>query len=195
MTVRFPALMHGRPTRTIALTAVLASLATAGCGEKEAIVHVGETEGIYLDVGGLDYQVQISRQINPAVVPDDAYVDGLPDFVSPPTDDETWFGVFVRVQNQTGEPHEAAAEISITDTQGKEYEPLPLDPQENAFAYRPTVVGPGETLPREDSSGALGSAQGALLLFKVTYQSLGNRPLELEIEGEDGESAHVDLDI
>lgn len=196
MTVRFPALMPGRLARTTASLAVaLASLGLAACGEKEAIVHEAETEGIYLDVGELDYQVQISREVNPRIVPDDAYVLGVPDFVAPPTGEETWFAVFMRVQNQTDEPHTAASEIRIVDTQGNEYRPVPLDPEENPLAYQATEVGPGETLPARDSTASNSSAQGALLLFKVSYESLGNRPIELEIEGEDGEAGRVDLDI
>ena len=37
-----------------------------------------ETEGIYLDVGDLKYQVQISRELNPADIEDRDYLKGLP---------------------------------------------------------------------------------------------------------------------
>ncbi len=38
----------------------------------------GETEGIYVDTGDLKYQVQISRQLNPADFEDRDYLTGLP---------------------------------------------------------------------------------------------------------------------
>ena len=48
----------------------------AGCGNKEAIITVAETEGVYVDVGGLTYQVQMSRFLNPGDVEDKEYLDG-----------------------------------------------------------------------------------------------------------------------
>ena len=50
----------------------------AGCGNKVEVRTVGETEGIYIDVGDLRYQVQISRIINPHDVEDRRYLQGLP---------------------------------------------------------------------------------------------------------------------
>ena len=47
-----------------------AALALAGCGDKLETRTVGETEGLYIDVGDLKYQVQISRIINPYDVED-----------------------------------------------------------------------------------------------------------------------------
>lgn len=196
MTVRFPARMHRRAARAAAVCAfALASLAAAGCGNREPVVTQAETEGIYIDVGGLDYQVQISRQVNPDIVPDSSYLLGLPDFIEEPTAEETWFAVFMRVQNQTGEPHESAEEFVVVDTQGNEFRPIPLNPEDNPLVYQAGIVEPGDTLPPADSTPSLSAAQGSLLLFKLRNQTLANRPLELEIEGADGESAVVDLDI
>ncbi len=196
MTVRFPALMHRRFARTASIAVVVvASIGAAGCGDKEAIVHEAETEGIYLDVGGLDYQVQISRQVNPTVVPDRDYLNGLPEFVGEPDEDETWFAVFVRVQNQTDEPHESAEEFEIVDTQEKSYSPIELEPEQNALAYQPVTLAPGEVLPGADDLSGDSPTQGKLLLFKITYESLQNRPLILKIEGQEGEEAEVDLDV
>ena len=42
-----------------------AALVVGGCGNKEETTTEAATEGIYLDVGDLKYQVQISRIINP----------------------------------------------------------------------------------------------------------------------------------
>lgn len=188
--------MRHRFARLTALVALsVAALGLAACGDKELIVREAETEGIYVDVGDLDYQVQISRILNPAIAPDDSYLLGVPDFVQPPDEEETWFGVFLRVANQTDEPHRSAEDIHIVDTQDNEFRPIDLDPQQNAFAYVPGVIEAGELSPTADSAGSLNSAQGRLLLFKVTYKSLGNRPLELIIEGEDGTEAAIGLDL
>ena len=59
--------------------AALAALALAGCGNKVDTAIVGETEGIYVGVDGLTYQVQISRILNPASNEDQAYLLGLPE--------------------------------------------------------------------------------------------------------------------
>ena len=57
--------------------ALLCALAAAGCGNKQETVTLGETEGIYLDIDELKYQVQISRYMNPDDVEDQAYLTGL----------------------------------------------------------------------------------------------------------------------
>jgi hypothetical protein len=188
--------MSRRSLRTslLALLAV-ASLGLAACGGEHGPTTEAHTEGLYLDLEALDYQVQISRVLNPSVPPDRSYVSGVPAFVSDPGDDETWFGVFLRVQNQTDRPAEATTNIHIVDTAGREYRPYNLDPEANPFAYTGGVVAPHSVMPDPDSAAGFSSAQGKLLLFKLTYESLGNRPLELVLEGEDGTEATVDLDI
>ena len=188
--------MSRRPLRTTLLTLLAtSSLALAACGGEHGPTTEAHTEGLYLDLETLDYQVQISRVLNPAVPPDRSYVSGLPDFVSDPGDDETWFGVFLRVQNQTDQPALATTDIHIVDTTGREYRPIRLDPDANPFAYTGGEVAPHSVVPDPDSAAGFSSAQGKLLLFKLTYQSLGNRPLELVLEGADGTEATVDLDI
>ena len=61
--------------RALVLLALLAAL--AGCGNKLETRTLGNTEGLYLDVGDLKYQVQMSRLINPADIEDSAYLEGL----------------------------------------------------------------------------------------------------------------------
>ena len=176
--------------------AVLAALALAGCGNKEETAIVGETEGIYVGVDGLTYQVQISRILNPASNEDQAYLRGLPETEAEPADDEVWFGIFMRVENEGDEPREAAEEFVIHDTQETEFVPLELDTDINVFAYEAGPVEPGELIPALNSPASDNTIQGALLLFKMKVESLGNRPLELEIESrEGGDNAIVDLDV
>lgn len=183
--------------RRLPLALVLLALPLSGCsaiGERHEIVRVAETEGIYVDVGPLDYQVQISRQLNPRIPPDAGYFAGLPDYVSDLTEDEVWFLVSMRVQNQTDEPAEMADDFEIEETTGETFTPVRIDPKDNPLVYNPGILRPGEIYPTADSLAGDSPTQGGALLFKIPYSSLGNRPLELKIKGE-GEEALVDLDI
>ncbi len=188
--------MNVRRPLTVA-AAVVPALALSGCdwfGHKEAVVHRAKVEGIYVDVGELDYQVQISRQLNPAVVPDRGYFAGLPEYVSPLTEDETWFGVSLRVQNQTDEPHESADAFEIQETTGETFTPIEMSAEDNPLAYEAQEIPPRSVYPDPDELAGDSPTQGGMLLFKIPYSSLGNRPLEFKIEAE-SEEAVVDLDI
>lgn len=179
------------------LPVLLVATVLPGCagGHKEAVTKVAHTEGIYVDVGALDYQVQLSRQLNPAIVPDRGYLVGLPDYVSELTEDEVWFAVFLRVNNQTDEPAKPAEEFEIEDTTGDVFKPIPIKIEDNPLAYSAAELPPNAIFPSSDSVGGDSPTQGAILLFKIPYASLGNRPLEFKIIGDDGEEAIVDLDI
>ena len=85
----------------IALATALARRRRGGLRheEEEATVQVAETEGIYLDINGLKYQIEMSRYMNPNDVEDSEYFIGLPEDSPPPTEDEIYFGVWVRVEN------------------------------------------------------------------------------------------------
>ena len=125
--------------RPLVLIAVLlAGLALNACGKADEPASEGETEAVYLDLDGLQYQVQISRQLNPYDVEDSYYVRGQNE--PAPARDDTWFGVFVRVYNPTDTPKRATSEFEIHDTQGNIYKPVPLD-NTNVFRYVPDVAG------------------------------------------------------
>ncbi len=175
------------------------ALAAVGCGNKHDVVTEGETEGIWLDVGSLDYHIQGSRQLNPAVVPDNRYLEGVPASVGPPNDEETWFAVFVRIENKTDEPAPTAAEFEVEDTEGDVYHPVELDTQVNSFAYVPQTLGPDEVIPQPDSTQEFDSTAGAMLLFKLPLTSYQNRPLEFRIVAGEGDrephEAHLALDV
>lgn len=188
------------PARALLAVVALLALVAAGCGNKHSVTTEGETEGIWVDVGGLDYHVQGSRQLNPAQVPDDAYLAGVPEDVEPPAADETWFVVFLRIENKTDAPEPTAEHFEIEDTEGDVYEPVEFEPEANPFAYHPIELGVKETIPHPDSAQELDSAAGAMLLFKLPLEGYANRPLELVIEapegaGEGPERAHLALDV
>jgi hypothetical protein len=174
---------------------VTAALAAGGCGAgHSSVVTTAETEGIYLDVGGMKYQVQISRYMNPSDVEDRSYLLGLPAGVAP-TGKETWFGVFMRVENETDRALPAAKDFEIVDTQENVYRPIPIDTKANPFSYQGGEVGPQSVYPLAESAAGSGPIQGSLILFKVKIESLQNRPLELHIIGSGGDKATVALDV
>ena len=111
------------------LLVAAAALGAAGCFNKEEQTTLGETEGIYVTVDDLKYQVQISRILDPASPEDAAYLRGVPGGEGDPGQDEVWFAVFMRVENDSEEPHATAEEFTIKDTQDNEFEPIELDPE------------------------------------------------------------------
>ena len=173
-----------------------AGLFASGCGEVEDVRTVGETEGLYIDVNDLRNQVQLSRVLNPSDPEDADYLAALPEGeeLGP---GETWFGVFLRVANTTESTNAATAlEFEIVDTLENVYEPVEL-PVENLWAYRPTVLEPGEMIPALDSGQFSGPTRGALLLFKLPFETLENRPLEFEIHSPEdpNEIGTIALDV
>ena len=166
-----------------------------GCGEKHEYVFEAETEGVYVDVGNLVYQVQMSRFLNPGDVEDREYLMGLPEGVPAQLPgDETWFGVWMRVKNYTDETLTPASSFTIVDTEENEFRPVPLA-DTNVFAFRPTPLGPDAVKPQPDSAAASGPIQGSLILFRLPIESLQNRPLRLEIEQGADQTAEIDLDL
>jgi hypothetical protein len=184
-------------TRLIVICAVFAVAALAGCGNREEAHRAGDTEGIYVTLGELKYQIQISRLLTPADIEDRAYLLGLPEGVQPPTRDEAWFAIFLRVENDSDEQQVPAESFEIEDTQDNVYRPVLLDEKSNSFAYRPVPLeADGGLIPDPDSAAGQGAIQGSLLLFKVKIASLQNRPLEFRIKSarESGE-ATVTIDV
>ena len=137
--------------RSLFALIAVAALAVAGCGNKESITTTAPTEGIYMDLGGMKYQIQMSRYLNPADVEDKSYLLGTPSGIQS-SGSETWFGIWMRVQNETKKPLPVATEYEIHDTQGAVYRPVPLDAKANPFAYQAGQVEPGKTLPSPDLS-------------------------------------------
>jgi hypothetical protein len=184
--------------RVLILTAVaLLALPLAACGNKEAETTFGETEGAYLNVGDLTYQVQISRQLNPSDNEDKGYLVAVPSDQRELAPDEAWFAVFVIAFNEHKKDAVSANDFTVSDTEGALYKPLTLG-ADNVFAWRGGTVPPHGQLPEKDTAASNNpSVNGAMLLFKVKNDSFNNRPLELTISGLGGEPAKaaVDLDV
>src|SRR3954471_17573336 len=102
--------------RTLVLLVFVAAF-VAGCGNKEAEYTLAETEGTYVDVAGLTYQVQMSRYLNPSDPEDKQYLQGLAQGVSPePPTGKIWFGIWMRVKNYSGETLRTATVSQFTIT-------------------------------------------------------------------------------
>jgi hypothetical protein len=182
-----------------ALAVVLASGGLAACGkhlDEDARVVQIENEGLYLPLDELKYQVQGSRQLNPADIQDRALLVGVPAAQAKLKPNEVWFGVFMQVENESDRTLHPSGDIEIVDTQEDVYKPLGLE-KTNPFAYRSTDVIPGgELTPAQDTPAFNTANQGSMLLFKLTIETLGNRPLELKIESStNDQTGIIDLDV
>jgi hypothetical protein len=183
MTLRRP-----RSAAIACALAVLAAGAMTGCGKRELKVA---REGQGVKVGGVTYNVYITRQLNPRDAEDSSYTQGTraeqPGYY--------FYGVFLTAcnENTNGVLLRPTTNFAIRDTQGDRFTPLPL-PRTNVFAYRPKVLAKKSCVPQSGSVAATGPTAGALLIFKVPVIAVENRPLQLEIRSA-GHSHRVELDI
>jgi hypothetical protein len=174
-----------KPTPALVLL-LFAALVLSACGNSETKVTTGTYAGEsgqnapYLNVGPLVYEVQLSRELNPANVEDAAYLQGLTPLQRRLLPGQEWFAVFIQVYNHTSVAHLGASTIAISDTQNNVYTPIVPD-QTNQFAYRGGFIPANSQIPVASSIAANGGAQGALLLYKIRVVSLDNRPLTIHI--------------
>jgi hypothetical protein len=186
-----------RPTVAACALAVTAVLSFAACGKpsEEAGIAEPAREGLAIPIGGVDYNVFITRQLNPEIVPDNAFYKG-PD----PGKDQTLYGVFLQACNNGKRAQRTAESFKVVDNQDNEFEPLPL-PKDNQFAYQPRRLGPHECIPEAGSVAQLGPTAASMLLFKFPLDTTENRPLELEITApfdasrSKRESRKIELDL
>ncbi len=194
--------MFSRRKSQLAALALLAVLALSACGDSHTRVTTGTYAGEsgasapYLNVGPLIYQVQLSRELNPYNSEDSGYLEGLTPAERTLAPGQEWFGVFIQVYNHTAEEHQAASDITISDTQGNVYTPI-VPAATNPYAFRAGPVPAASQLPPPDTTAAFGPTQGVLLLYKIQIVSLDNRPLELKIVNptNPAETASAELDV
>jgi hypothetical protein len=150
----------------------------------------------YLNVGPLVYEVQLSRELNPANSEDATYLQGLTPAQAKLEPGQEWFAVFMQVYNNTNKPHPAATSMTITDTQENSYTPI-LPAQINQFAYRGGMVPAKNQIPVPGTIADVDPAEGLVMLYKIQIVSLDNRPLELKIvdPNNPAESASAELDV
>ena len=172
-------MVRSRKTSAAACAVVLAlggMLAACGKPSDEAGVEEPAREGLAIPIGGIEYNVFITRQLNTKVPPDTAYYDG-PEAPR----GQTLYGIFLQACNPGDEPRQTAGGFKVVDNQGNEFEPEEL-PEENSFAYHAKRLAPGQCIPEAGSVAQLGPTAGSMLLFKLPLSATENRPLELEIQ-------------
>jgi len=189
---------------SLALASLGAAMLLSGCFLKpEHEEDEPLREGLDVRVGAIDYNVFITRELNLALPDDRTYYKGReakPGF--------SYYGVFLEACNRSDEDpeledgsYETTDRFEIVDTQGNVYEPVEL-PEENDFAYHAKELVQGECIPATGSLAQLGPTGGAMLLFELPLAAGENRPLELEIIGEESdpiagkrEKGLVELDL
>jgi hypothetical protein len=176
--------------RSAILACAVAALFAVGCGEEK---DEPLREGLGQEVAGLKYTVFITRQINQHLASDRGYYRG-----PEPKPGFTYYGVFIKVCNETEGFKTPVDHFVVKDSQGNEFEPLEQEP-DNVFAYRSRRLSKHACVPEAGSPAATGPTGGALLVFEFPVQTLENRPLELEIEDTDPEGKHetkaIELDL
>ena len=185
-----PARMPRRPLLLLCLAVLVPG--AAACGEADTKQGVDEParEGLALPLDGIQYNVFITRELNPRITPDKSYVDPG----TAPDATHTLYGVFLQACNRSKESHQTADRFKITDAQGNVFEPQPL-PASNDFSYQAAVLQPHECIPEAGSVAQLGPTSGSMLLFRLPLANTENRPLELEIEGPTSGHLTFQLDI
>jgi hypothetical protein len=186
----------------LALSALLAVLALSACGNEHTRVTTGTYAGEsganapYLNVGPLEYEVQLSRELNPTNQEDAQYLQGLTPAQRTLEVGQEWFAVFMAVYNNTSQGHPSSDSFTVTDTQQNSYSPIVPD-ESNPFAFRGGTVPANSQIPLPGSVADDDPAQGLVLLYKIEVVSLDNRPLVLKIVDPENpnESASAELDV
>jgi len=183
----------------VALLLLLITLGLSACGRSHARVVNGDNTGAggvnssYLDVGKLQYQVQVSRQLNPSDPEDRSYLAGLPANGLKPG--FQWFGVFVLVLNRTATSQQPTQSFTLSDTQGHSFQPEAPGAQ-NEYAYRALPIAGKDQIPQADTTAANGPTQAAVLVYKLPVTAYDNRPLTLKItDPTTNETGTVQLDV
>jgi hypothetical protein len=177
-----------RPLPILACALVLAALpGLTACNDEKQGVDAPAREGLAIEMGGVTYNVFITRELNPKITPDSAYVADE----APPG--QALYGIFLRACNVSEHPEATAAEFTVRDNQDNKFHPESL-PKDNEFAYQPRTLDPKECIPEVGSVAQLGPTAGSMLLFQLPLDTTENRPLELDIE-HNGEKRTFTLDI
>jgi hypothetical protein len=177
-----------RPLPILACLLALAALpGLTACNDEKQGVDSPAREGLAIEMGGVTYNVFITRELNPKITPDKAYVTDE----APPG--QSLYGIFLQACNISDKPQSTSAEFTVRDNQDNKFHPEPL-PTDNQFAYQPQTLDPKECIPEVGSVAQLGPTAGSMLLFQLPLDTTENRPLELDIE-HNGEKRTFTLDI
>jgi hypothetical protein len=184
------------PKLVLLLLLAGALFALAGC--KNTREHGAGREGSPEEIGHVEYNVYITRELNLHDVEDAGYYQG-PE--APPG--FALYGVFLQACNPNEDvsaPHWlAASRFEIEDTQGNKFTPLPL-PASNIWAYKARPLKQNACIPKQGSLASSGPTNGSMLIFKLPLTTLENRPLDLIITSPPDpsgkrDSGRIELDV
>jgi len=175
-------------TTAVALFATV-SIAAGGCSSTVDRQYV--QEGLPVHLGNLEYNVQISRLLNPNDAEDQAYLQGAP----PLPRNDYYLGIFLQVHNHGSSTESLPTRYVVTDTEHDVFLPVPV---QNEFALQlGGTVPPHGQVPDRESMAASGPIEGLMLLFLIHTSTTENRPLILKIPAApgDGHPARIELDL
>lgn len=175
----------------------ICAAAISACGAGEHARSADNLGPGYVQVGQLNYQVQISRELNPWDTHEDSwYLEGFTKGQRALGTANEWFGVSLQVFNWTNRAHTPTGKFFITDTLGGTYVPL-TNPSPNPYSYVPQSIPAWGQQPAIDSNAFAGWTQGELLIFKIPYASLVNRPFVLHIvdPSDASQASTIELDV
>lgn len=193
---------HSRTLRLVALLAIVAAaVSLSGCSLTARKVLPGVTQDElsagqepYFTVGGITYQIQESRQLNP-YSDDVTYFTGLKNAQSISGDD-FWYGVFIWAKNQSKRRLTTASKFVLTDSAGNSYQPTRLNSNINPWGCYPAQLAQNDINPNPDSIAASGTSGGCMVLFELPTSVYSNRPLTLHLYAQGASTAaSVDLDL
>ena len=176
--------------------ALAGAAALAGCGSGEHAPYADNLGPGYVELDHLNYQIQISRQLNPYSDEDGPYLAGFTASQRqlPPT--QEWFAISLQVYNWSNAAHTPTSRFYITDTLGERFDPI-ANSVPNPFSYVPVSIPAGKQLPTITSDAFAGWTQGEFLVFKIPYTSLPDRPFVLHLANpaNGSDQAQIELDV
>jgi len=177
--------------------AAVCALVVSACGAGEHARYSDNLGPGYVQLQNLNYQIQISRELNPWDPNEDKwYLQGFSrsELSLPPTDE--FFGVSLQVFNWTKQAHTPTPDFFIQDTVGDKFVPM-TNPSPNPYTYVPASIPGGGQLPTLSSAAFAGWTQGEMLVFKVPIADLVNRPFVLHIldPSNSSDQSQIELDV
>jgi hypothetical protein len=137
--------------------------------------------GTAATVGELRYSVNNAWVLHPRRPAEAGLARGLPSVDAKLGRHQLLYAVFLGVTNETDRRLPMATSFALRDTRNREYSPTSLGPR-NAFAYRPGLIAPQTHRPAPwTSAGRYLSADGLMLVFRITRRSYDDGPLELVV--------------
>src|SRR5207237_8093874 len=130
--------------------------------------------------------LQLSHRMNQQSKQDDEYVRGQPTLGA----GQQYVGVFLTVENDGKKPYVPPRDMKVVDTQGNEY--LPIDVSSTGFGLSFTdPIAPSKKSPAPDSPASTGPEGGALVLFRMSEESVTQSlPLDLKIPAPAGQASN-----